>query len=88
MIDLWAFLVEGVFGGFHMTVAGLAGLFLIILMIGGVSLLTAMWYDAIFGTVMYMGYGTRLVPALVLLLLLVWFFLQFKGFIDRSGGNY
>jgi len=85
---MWAFLVEGVFGGFHMTVAGLAGLFLIILMIGGVSLLTAMWYDGIFVTVMYMGWGPRMIPAIILILLMVWFFLQLKGFIDRAGGNY
>jgi len=71
-----------------MTVAGLAGLFLIILMIGGVSLLTAMWYDGIFVTVMYMGWGPRMIPAIILILLMVWFFLQLKGFIDRAGGNY
>lgn len=88
MIDLWNLFVENVFGGFHMAVGGMGGILLVILILGGVSLLTAMWYDGIFFAVMYMGYGPRIIPAVIFIALMVWFFLQLKGFIDRSGGNY
>ncbi len=88
MIDLWALLVENIFGSFYVAILGLAAIFLIILILGGVSFLTALWYDGIFLVVMNLGYGTRIIPALVFIALFLWFALQIKGYIERSGGNY
>lgn len=88
MVDLWWLFVENVFGGFYLAVIGLAAIYFVILVMGGVSLLTNIYYNMIFFTIMMMGYGTRLIPALVLISLIVWFFMQLKGYIDRSAGNY
>jgi hypothetical protein len=88
MIDLWTLFVENVFGSYHLAVFGLCGLILIILMIGGVSLLTNLYFNVIFLGVMYLGYGQRLIMVLISILLITWTLLQLKGFIDRSGGNY
>jgi hypothetical protein len=80
--------VENIFGSFHLAVFGLVGLMLIILMIGGVSILTNLYYNAIFITVMYLGYGPRLLAVLLFVAMITWTLLQFKGFVDRSAGNY
>lgn len=88
MIDLWGLFVENVFGSFHLAVFGICALMLIILMIGGVSILTNLYFNGIFISIMYLGYGPRLLAVLMFVSLIAWALMQFKGFIDRSGGNY
>jgi len=86
--DLWYLFVEQVFGGFHLAVFGIAFVFLIIMMMGGVSILTNLWYNTVFIGVMYMGYGPRLIPAMFFMIALFYAIMQAKGFFQRSGGDY
>jgi len=87
MIDLWGLFVENVFGSFHLAVIGLCGLMLVILMIGGVSLLTNLFFNLIFLGIMYMGYGQRLIMVLISVFIISWTLFQWKGYLDRSGGG-
>jgi len=61
MMDFWSLFVEYSFGGFYITILMLAFIFLIILMSGGVSIYTAIWFDAIFLFNMCLGNGTWLI---------------------------
>lgn len=60
-MDLWDLLITYTFGGFYSAILGMAMIFLIILMSGGVSIYTALWFCAIFLFVMCLGNGTLLV---------------------------
>jgi hypothetical protein len=81
-MDLWLLLVEYVWGGFYTTIFGMAMIFLIILMMGGVSIFTALWFCAIFLFVMFLGNGVWLVVVPVSILIIYMFIRGFTAFID------
>jgi hypothetical protein len=83
-MDLWLFLVEYVWGGFYTTIFGMAMIFLIILMMGGVSIFTALWFCAIFLFVMFLGNGVWLVVVPVSILIIYMFVRGFTAFIDAD----
>jgi len=61
MIDFWSLFVEYTFGGFYPAIISLALIFLVILMMGGVSTYTAMWFCGIFLFVMCLGNGVWII---------------------------
>ena len=81
-MDLWTLLVELTFGGFYSAVFGMAFIFLIILMMGGVSIYTAMWFCAIFLFVMFLGNGVWIIVVPISILIIFMFVKGFTAFID------
>jgi len=82
MLDLWSLLVEYVFGGFYVAIFGMALIFLIILMMGGVSIFTALWFCAIFLFVMFLGNGVWLIVLPVSILIIYMLVKGFTAFVD------
>ena len=81
-MDLWSLLVEYTFGGFYSAVFGMTFIFLLILMMGGVSIFTAMWFCAIFLFVMFLGNGVWLIVVPISILIIYMFVKGFISFID------
>jgi hypothetical protein len=78
MMDFWTLFVENVFGGFYAAVFGLCVIFMIILMMGGVSIYTSMFFIGIFLYVMMLGNGVWI----IVLPIWVWIFYMFmKGLV-------
>jgi hypothetical protein len=88
-VDLWSLLVEFTFGGFYVTIFGMSIIFLLILMMGGVSIFTALWFCAVFLFVMFLGNGVWLIVVPVSILIIYMFVKGFMAFIEASygGGN-
>ena len=61
MMDFWALFVTYTFGGFYIAILSLAMIFLLILMMGGVSIYTALWFCGIFLFVMCLGNGSWII---------------------------
>jgi len=75
-MDLWTLLVELTFGGFYSAVFGMTFIFLIILMMGGISIYTAMWFCAIFLFVMFLANGVWIIVLPISILII---FMLIKG---------
>jgi hypothetical protein len=82
MMDMWGLFVDYVFGGFYMAVFGIAVIMAMILMMGGVSIYTIMWYILIFLYVMFLGNGVWLVVLPIWILILYMFMKGLIAFID------
>jgi hypothetical protein len=82
MMDLWMLLVEYVWGGFYAAIFGMAMIFLVILMMGGVSIFTALWFCGIFLFVMFLGNGVWLIVLPVSILIIYMFVRGFTAFVD------
>jgi hypothetical protein len=82
MMDLWMLLVEYVWGGFYAAIFGMAMIFLVILMMGGVSIFTALWFCGIFLFVMFLGNGVWLIVLPVSILIIYMFVKGFTAFVD------
>jgi hypothetical protein len=61
MLDFWELLVVNTFGNFYSAIFGMALIFLIILMVGGVSIYSALWFCGLYLYVMFLGNGVWLV---------------------------
>lgn len=85
MIDMWGFLVEGVFGSYIITILALALIFFIILVIGNVSLFTNLIYNGYFIAVMSMGYSTFW-AAMVFIGVTLFFIYQLLSYLQQGGG--
>jgi len=71
-LDLWTLFVSYVFGNFFMAVVGLALLMFIIMgILGKISVYTCMWYTIMFGVVMALGYGFIPVTIAVFILIVI-----------------
>ena len=70
MMDFWSLFVEYTFGGFYTAIVSLAGIFLVILMMGGVSIYTALWFCGIFLFVMCLGNGSWIIVMPVSILII------------------
>lgn len=88
VVDLYALFVEQVFGGFWISTVALAGLIMIIFMLGGVSMWTGLIYDGVFLLCMGIGWGTSIISIFISVAVLFYFFMEVKGFIDRGAGNW
>ena len=82
MMDFWELLVSNTFGGFYSAIFALAGIFLIILMIGGVSMYTALWFCGIFLFTMFLGNGTWIIVVPISVFIIFMFIRGITTFID------
>ena len=78
--DLWNLLVENIFGGFWLTILGLA-LFLGIILgfFGRLSSLSTMFYVMLFLSAMVIGFGYKWLVILIFFAMLIWVYIQFKN---------
>ena len=81
-MDFWSLLVENVFGSFYASVFATAIIFLIILIMGGVSIYTAIWFIGIYLFVMFLGNGVWLVVVPVSILIIFMLVRGITSFID------
>lgn len=83
VLDLWTLFVNYTFGSFWMAVVGLAlVMFIIMGVLGRISIYSVNWYIIMFGLAMTLGYGYVLLNIIVTLALLVYFILSWKSYID------
>ena len=81
-MDFWSLFVEYTFGGFYPAILSLALIFLVILMMGGVSVYTAMWFCGIFLFVMCLGNGVWIIVLPISIGILFMFVKGMTAFID------
>jgi hypothetical protein len=83
-LDLWGLFVSYTFGSFWMAVLCL-GLIMFIIMglLGRISIYTVMWYNVMFLQVMAIGYGYVMITTIITLLLMVAFFFSWKKYFDE-----
>ena len=88
-MDLWSLLVEYTFGGFYSAIFGMALVFLVILMMGGVSIFTALWFCGIFLFIMFLANGTLIVVLPISILIIYMFAKGCLSFYEAAywGGN-
>jgi len=88
-MDLWDLLITYTFGGFYSAILGMATIFLIILMMGGVSIYTALWFCGIFLFVMCLGNGSLLIVAAVSIIIIFQLVRGIQAYMEASyyGGN-
>lgn len=85
MMDLWTLFVENIFGGFWISVMGLAVTMFIIMALGGVSILSIMLFLMTFFMAMAMGYGYAIITVSLSILVLGWVTFQVISWIERGG---
>ncbi len=83
-MNLWDFFVETVFGSFWISVIGLAGIFFIILMLGGISAWTNLTYQMVFLLAMAIGYGQAIVTVPLWVALVSWSVFQLIQYLGSS----
>lgn len=82
-LDLWSLFVVNIFGGFYVAVIGLGLLMFIIMgVLGRMSIYSATWYVVMFWLAMSLGYGLITINILVSLAILVAFYFSWKSYID------
>ena len=85
-LDLWTLLVDLVFGGFWMSVIGMAlVIFIIMGFLGRISIFTCQWYISMFVLSMSLGYGMATVNLVLSTILVVMFMFSLRGYLDRTG---
>ena len=87
MMDLWTLFVENIFGGFALTIIGFVMILGLILMMGSVSIVSVIFFMITFLLAMTFGYGEPLITIGCVVVILVWWVMQFQGFLDRGGGQ-
>ena len=71
-LDFWSLLVTGVFGGFWMSVMGLMlVMFIVMGVLGRISIYSVTWYCLMFLLAMTLGYGFVTLNIFITLALLV-----------------
>lgn len=72
VLDLWTLFIDYVFGGFWVAVAGIALLLFIVMgVLGRISIYSVTWYLVMFALAMALGYGIVIVNVLITLSLLI-----------------
>jgi len=85
--DLYGVFVENVFGGFWLSVGGIAFvMFVIMAIIGGLSMWTTLTYVAFFILTMAIGYTQPLIIIPVWSVLMIWSIIQWSRFINQTSG--
>jgi len=83
-LDFWTLFVNGVFGGFWMTVVGLMLLMFIIMgVLGRISIYSVTWYCIMFLLAMTLGYGFVTLNVFITLALLIAFFFSWRRYFDN-----
>jgi len=83
-LDLWNLFVQYIFGGFWLSVLGIGLLIFIIMgVLGKISIYTTMWYVIMFVMAMALGSGFILLSMIITLLLLIAAFFSWKGYFER-----
>lgn len=83
-LDYFTLFVQYVFGGFWMAIAGLSLLFFIIMgVLGRISIYSTIWYIIFFLVAMTLGYGYVPITILIFVAICVAFYLTIKGYIDK-----
>jgi len=72
MMDLYTVFVENVFGGFWLSVLGLACIMGFILLMGGISPFSIMTFLIIFFFAMSAGYGMEIVSIPFIVAVVIW----------------
>ena len=85
VFDLWTLLVIYVFGSFWIAILALALLMFIIMgILGRISIWTVTWYLLMFVSVMCLGYAVAIVSLLISLALLVAFYFSVTSYFNRG----
>ena len=87
IMNLYDLLVNTVFGGFWLSVVGLAVIILIILAMGGLSGYSILTFLIFFLVCMSFGYGYVLLMIIIFGIALYYAVSQYLGWLERSGGN-
>jgi hypothetical protein len=82
MLDFWELLVVNTFGNFYTAIFGMAVIFMLILMLGGVSIYTIMWFTGLYLYVMFLGNGVWLVVVPIWVWIVYMFMKGLVAFID------
>lgn len=77
-------LITYTFGSFYGAIFGMALIFLIILMMGGVSIFTAMWFCATFLFVMFLGNGVWLIVLPISIVIILAFIKGLTIYIEST----
>ena len=81
---MWSILIDGVFGNFWMAVIGVAVvIFIIMAILGRMSMYTVTWYLAMFFLAMILGWGEPIFSGLISLLIIASFIFAAKGYFDN-----
>lgn len=84
IFDLWAVFVEAIFGGFWLSIFGLMFIIGIILVLGGISALTIIYFELIFLFSMVIGYGYNIITIPLFAIIMFWSVIQAIRFINAS----
>jgi hypothetical protein len=85
VFDFWTIFVQYVFGGFWTAVFGLALLYFIIMgVLGRVSIYTTTWYCIMFIQCMALGYGFVPITIIITLLLLVATYFSVMSYLNSN----
>ena len=84
-LDLWTLFVQYVFGGFWIAVIGLTlVMFVIMGILGRISIYTVTWYLIMFILAMSLGFGYVTLNILITLAMIIAFFFSWKSYIDSK----
>ena len=84
-LDLWTLFVVYIFGGFWMAILGLTLLqFIIMGVLGRISIYSCTWYSLMFVLTMTLGYGYVTLNILLTLLVLIGFMFSMKSYLDSK----
>ena len=84
-LDFWTLFVNYVFGGFWIAVLGLTlVMFIIMGVLGRISIYSATWYCVMFIAAMSLGYGFVTINILITLMLLVASYFSWRRYIDQG----
>jgi hypothetical protein len=85
VLDYWDLFVNNVFGGFWLAVFGiLLLLFIIMGVLGRISIYSVTWYCLMFMLAMGLGYSYVIVNIVITLLLIIGVIFSWKGYTDRG----
>jgi len=87
MISLWNFLVEQIFGGYWLAIAGITLIFFIIMVLGSVSIIDILGFLLIFLLAMALGYGYAIVTVPIVAFVVYWAISQYLRMLERGGGG-
>jgi len=83
-LDLYQLFVVSVFGSFWFAVVGLVlTMFIIMGVLGRISIYTCSWYSLMFVLAMGLGYGYILVNIGITLLILIGFIFGWRNYFDK-----
>jgi len=83
-LDFYTLFVDQVFGSFWFAVIGIMlAMFIIMGVLGRISIYTVIWYDLVFLLAMSLGYGYILFNVIIGLLVIVGFFFGWRNYVDK-----